>query len=144
MVLKLIPIVAGQYFWKGFIKNWSFLEFLSIFKEVKHKIFRIFWKKYLRSFSGVWINLSSPQVKRNYILITKKWIYGLFHKVQNDLRVKIWGDKATSRKCIKRPELMATTQPIIQKASFDNWAKKLQKGKLWSIPKLFGFTWFSK
>lgn len=40
LVLNAVPIASGQYLWKGFpvlTKNWTFLEFICIFKEVKGK-----------------------------------------------------------------------------------------------------------
>ena len=38
LVLNSVPIAAGQYLWKSFsTKNWSFLEFPCIFKEVNVK-----------------------------------------------------------------------------------------------------------
>ena len=50
-----VPIAVGRYIWRDstfFTKNWSFLEFQCIFKELKtkRKIFRQSWTKYLETF----------------------------------------------------------------------------------------------
>ena len=65
--------------------NLSCFKILFIFKEVKtkRKIFRQYWKKYLKSFSR-FSSFSSPHVKRNYIIITRKWKCKKFCKLPND------------------------------------------------------------
>ena len=37
-------------------------------------------------FFTCWDSFSSPQVKKNYIIITRQWVHSLLHKLPNNLR----------------------------------------------------------
>ena len=64
-------------------------------------------------------NFSSPQVKRNQIIITRKYEYELPHEMLSDLRLRILGNQEISRKSLKCLDLIASTQPSNQKPNFD-------------------------
>ena len=63
-------------------------------------------------------NFSSPQVKRNQIIITTKKVYELPHKLPNNLRLRILGNQENSRKSLKCLDLMVSTQSFNQKPNF--------------------------
>ena len=63
-------------------------------------------------------NFSSPQVKRNQIIITTKKVYELPHKLPNKLRLRILGNQENSRKSLKCLDLMVSTQSFNQKPNF--------------------------
>ena len=61
----------------------------------------------------------SSQVKRNLIIVTKKRMYKLPHKLPNDSKLKIIRKEKISKKSLKYLDLMASNQPTTQKPNFD-------------------------
>ena len=66
----------------------------------------------------------SPQVKRIVIITTKHVIYELPHELQNDLRLRILGNKKILRTSHVFTELYLSAQSSSQNENFVNTSKK--------------------
>ena len=69
----------------------------------------------------------SPQVKQCAIITYKHGTYELPHKMLNDLKLRILGNKNVSRKSLKSVELEPSAQLATRNENFDSCATKLQK-----------------
>ena len=99
------------------------------------------WQNIFRLFH-VLPQFSSPQMKQNQVIITRKWMCELPHELLNGLRLRILGYKEISRKSLKCLDLMVSTQMTTQKPNFDKSRKISSKHSI-EQPILPNFVKFS-
>ena len=90
-----------------------------------------------------------PQLKRNLISRTINLVYELPHELQNDLRLRISGNKETLKNSQIWMETKPSAQPPFKKSNFGKSSKKKKKKKhakvhiKFSCPVQFYWTFLS-
>ena len=103
----------------------NFWEISTKWNRKEFVVATILDKIFLDSFSRFFFSL--PEMKRNKIIIIRKWIYELPLKLPNDLRLQILGNYETLRKSPVWLNLMGSAQTATQKASLEICARILPK-----------------
>ena len=83
-----------------------------------------------------------PQAKRNMISSTANLVYELPHKLSNDLRLRILGNKKILRKSQIWVEMQPCAQSSFQKLNFGNSSEKTHKNRYQTCLVLSSFTEF--